>query len=187
MNLRMSLYLWLLWSTGARISEISGMTVGDLDMPGNRIKVSGKRGRERYVGFSASCREALLRWLEHYPSDDPEMPLLPVLEDEKPIKKAIGERRLWVILHERAKRRGLKSRIHPHAFRHTLAIRMHRQGIPIKMISNQLGHASIAQTDEYLQAMNDDHIQAAMNMEPPQIVDELPGNFGNVQVNIIGH
>ncbi len=56
-------------------------------------------------------------------------------------------RNLFTRLGEKA---GLDKRVHPHGLRHTGAAEMRSEGIDIGVISKQLGHASIATTDRYL-------------------------------------
>jgi site-specific recombinase XerD len=45
---------------------------------------------------------------------------------------------------------GLEKRVHPHGLRHTHAAELAREGVPINVIRDQLGHSSLAVTDRYL-------------------------------------
>jgi integrase len=47
-------------------------------------------------------------------------------------------------------RAGLEKRVHPHGLRHTHAAELVREGVPINVIGDQLGHSSLAVTDRYL-------------------------------------
>jgi integrase len=57
---------------------------------------------------------------------------------------------------------GLDKRVHPHGLRHTLAVDLDNQRVPLRMIADQFGHASTATTDEYLRRLN-----------PTQLVDVM--------------
>lgn len=52
-----------------------------------------------------------------------------------------------------AARAGVTKRVHPHGLRHTLAFELMMEGVPVPIIQRQLGHASLATTQRYL-----DHI-----------------------------
>ena len=49
-----------------------------------------------------------------------------------------------------AKKVGIEKRTHPHGLRHTMAFELMMEGVPVPIIQQQLGHASLATTDRYL-------------------------------------
>ncbi len=61
-----------------------------------------------------------------------------------------------------AARAGIEKRVHPHGLRHTHAAELMREGVPVNVISRQLGHSSIATTARYL-----DHIQ------PQEVIEAM--------------
>jgi site-specific recombinase XerD len=58
------------------------------------------------------------------------------------------------VLPRLAKRAGIEHRVHPHAPRHSLARPLAHEGGPLRVISDQLGHASVGVTDRYLRKIS---------------------------------
>jgi site-specific recombinase XerD len=54
------------------------------------------------------------------------------------------------MLKRKAARAGIEKRVHPHGLRHTHAAELVREGVPMNVIRDQLGHTSLATTDRYL-------------------------------------
>jgi hypothetical protein len=52
-----------------------------------------------------------------------------------------------------ARRVGITKRVHGHGFRHTGAVELVREGVPVPQIQQQLGHASLSMTQRYLQGL----------------------------------
>ena len=64
----------------------------------------------------------------------------------KPLKPSYVRTRL----NRLADRVGLEKRVHPHGLRHTHSFELMMEGVPVPVIQQQLGHASLATTDRYL-------------------------------------
>ena len=47
----------------------------------------------------------------------------------------------------------MQKRVHPHGLRHTHAVQLANEGVPLHLIRDQLGHASLATTDAYLRRL----------------------------------
>ena len=58
------------------------------------------------------------------------------------------------VLPRLAKRASVERRVHPHAFRHSLASALAQEGRPLRVISDQLGHSSVGVTDRYLRKVS---------------------------------
>ena len=54
------------------------------------------------------------------------------------------------MLNRLADRAGIEKRVHPHGLRHTHSFELMMEGVPVPVIRQQLGHASLATTDRYL-------------------------------------
>jgi len=61
-----------------------------------------------------------------------------------------------------AEKAGWTKRVHPHGFRHTFAVNLARNGMPVPFIQRQLGHESLATTGIYLAEISTDDIGQAM-------------------------
>ncbi len=106
-------------ATGARLSELTGLTVDDVSVANRTAVVVGKGNRTRTVKFDAKCALALDRYLrkrsEHKAADLPAL-WLGVKRDVPMTPSGVRQ-----IVNRRGERIGLK--IHPHLFRHTFAHR----------------------------------------------------------------
>jgi site-specific recombinase XerD len=54
------------------------------------------------------------------------------------------------MLHRLGERAGVEKRVHPHGLRHTMSFELMMEGVPVPIIQKQLGHASLATTERYL-------------------------------------
>ena len=61
-----------------------------------------------------------------------------------------------MLLRRLAAKAGIEKRVHPHGFRHSFAVELEAEGVPVTVISKLLGHSSIAVTSRYL-----DHLSNA--------------------------
>ena len=76
LGLRDRVIVETLYSCGIRVSELTGLTVGDLDMAGQMVRVLGKGGKERIVPVGSYARDALSAYLAARNNPAPGSPLL---------------------------------------------------------------------------------------------------------------
>ena len=62
----------------------------------------------------------------------------------------LSDRYVRDMLKRQRAKAGIEKRVHPHGLRHTHAAELVREGVPINVIRDQLGHSSLAVTDRYL-------------------------------------
>src|SRR5579863_6301227 len=142
--------LELLYGTGARVSEVVGLRLDDLDFDEELILVTGKGSRQRLVPMGSGLRTSLARYLE--PGGRREL-----LRENRTGRLFLNSRggaltRQGVDLIVR--RRALdvaipRARISAHVFRHSCATHMLAHGADIRVVQELLGHASIATTQIY--------------------------------------
>jgi len=142
-----------LYNTGARVSELIGMQMGDLTLePSASVRIRGKGRKERSVPLWSDTAAQLKRWLRAYPRTL-EQPLFPNRSGGHMTRIGLTER-----LKLAAKRAGqqypelLKRRIFPHLIRHSIAMHMLQAGVDITVIALWLGHESPATTHRYVEA-----------------------------------
>lgn len=130
--------LELLWSSGARASELAGLTMRDLDWDSGEVLLMGKGGKERVAILGEFAISALRRWLVagHLAGED--QLLFP----------QVDRRRVYQIVRS-AGWAALRKRVSPHMLRHSFATHMLEGGAPINAISQILGHASLSSTQTY--------------------------------------
>ena len=140
--------LELFYSTGIRLSELSGMNLEDLDLLSDQAKVRGKGRKERIVPVGSRAVLALRRYLNLR---------------EKAIARPGSDRRAVFVgrLGRRLGPRGIQRAMHTmfdavggdnlrvHSLRHTFATHMLDAGADLRAVQELLGHASLSTTQVY--------------------------------------
>jgi len=160
--------LEFLYSTGARISEVTGLDVDDLDhlAADPAVKLTGKGGKQRYVPVGSYAVAALDAYLVRG------RPLLASAAGRAAIRAGAGagtragirsaspavflnarggrltRQGAWGVLREAAIRSG-KSDVSPHTLRHSFATHLLDGGADIRVVQELLGHASVTTTQVY--------------------------------------
>ncbi|WP_019625304.1 tyrosine recombinase XerC [Thioalkalivibrio sp. ALJT] len=144
--LRDQAMLELLYSSGLRLSELTGLDLTDLDLDAGLVRVLGKGRRERSVPVGRKAREALRTWLRH--RGDWAAP------DERAVFVSrrgprIGNRAVQRRVAEAGRRAGLDVRLHPHRLRHAFASHLLESSGDLRAIQELLGHANLETTQIY--------------------------------------
>ena len=147
--------LLLLYNTGARVSEIVGVKVGDvvLDDGCACVHLHGKGRKQRSVPLWRSSVRALRAWLRRNPQLGANSPLLPN-RNGQPMSRWNVMQRLDRAVQTAAKTcTDLASRhVSPHTIRHSTAMHLLQAGVDISVIALWLGHESPATTHQYVEA-----------------------------------
>jgi integrase/recombinase XerD len=112
--------LELFYSSGLRISELCGLTLQQVDLENDFVRVFGKGSKERVVPLGAKAHDAVQAYIV---SARPKL-LKPRTGSELFISergKAISRKTLWVIVKNSAKRAGIEKPVKPHLLRHSFA------------------------------------------------------------------
>ena len=164
-DLRDRALLEVLYGTGARISEVVGLSLLDLTGDDGMLRVFGKGSKERLVPIGRPAREALDRWLG--PSGRAEMAphRFARRDDAEAVFLNVRGARLsrqgaWAAVQARAERVGLGDVVSPHVLRHSCASHMLAHGADIRVVQEVLGHVSIATTQLYTR-LSQDHLRAS--------------------------
>lgn len=136
--------LELLYSSGLRVSELTGLNIGEIDLSGGMVRVMGKGGKERIVPVGSRATEALLLYLEQRDDTSPQSPLFLNTRRER-----INRRSVTRIVDAHVLRIAAFKRISPHTLRHTFATHMLEGGADLRAIQELLGHASLSTTQKY--------------------------------------
>lgn len=139
--------LELLYATGLRASEITGLRDDDLELGERTVRVRGKGGKERLVPFGKPAREALERWLavrEEWRTEPSGDALFLT-----PSGAGLQPEGLRALLDHRLAASSLTRRVTPHALRHSFATHLLNAGADLRAIQELLGHASLATTQRY--------------------------------------
>ena len=171
-DLRDRALLEVLYGTGARISEVVGLSLLDLTGDDGMLRVFGKGAKERLVPLGAHARSALDRWLG--PSGRPRMApdRFARRSDAEAVFLNVRGARLsrqgaWAAVQGRAERVGLGDVVSPHVLRHSCASHMLAHGADIRVVQEVLGHASVATTQIYTR-LSQDHLRSTYDRAHPR-------------------
>jgi integrase/recombinase XerD len=139
----------LIYGAGLRVSEAVSVEREAVDLNGAAIRVTGKRGKTRWVPLPSLT----VHWLRLYLQDArPKLATKPssmliVSDRGKPLRRE----QVYVRLERLAKLAGLEQKIGPHTLRHTYAVHLLKGGADLRAVQELLGHESIATTQVYTQ------------------------------------
>lgn len=153
--------LELFYASGLRLSELVGLDLEDVNVPGRMVRVRGKGGKERLVPFNTSTGTALRAMLE----DARQLPAAPLSRRagrtatahtrvRQPLFLNLRGGRLTTrsvdrIVRHAARQAGVPGTISPHALRHTFATHLLQAGADLRAIQELLGHAKLSTTQRY--------------------------------------
>ena len=145
----------LMYNTGARVSEIIGVKVGDvvLDASAACVHLHGKGRKQRSVPLWRSTVKSLRAWLHVNPEFESTSPLLPNRDGEAMTRSNVAKRLLLAVKSAAAQHPRLtQKRVSPHTIRHTTAMHLLQAGVDISVIALWLGHESPVTTHHYVEA-----------------------------------
>ena len=154
---RLNALIVVLWRAGLRIQEALSLNETDLDQRRGSILIRhGNNDRRREVGIDAWGWSALEPWL----ADRPQLPVGPLfcVIDGPTRGRGWSANAARIELHDLALTAGLRRRFAPHQLRHTHAVELLHEGIPLPLIQRQLGHSHLSTTGTYLQGIDTEEI-----------------------------
>jgi integrase/recombinase XerD len=163
--------LEILYGTGARITEVVSLSLGDIDYVENLLKVLGKGNKERIVPIGTFAMQALKDWLKPSGRGLLEPEVWKSRNDSEAIFLNRRGGRLtrqggWGIVKKYGAQVGLGSKLSPHTLRHCCATHMLEHGADIRTVQELLGHASITTTQIYTKVSSDRLIEAYRSAHP---------------------
>jgi site-specific recombinase XerD len=164
----------LMYDAAARCSEITGLRIRDLNLDTARptVRLHGKGNKTRIVPLldrtAEHCREHLRRCHPGQPADSDAFVFFTTIHARhQPVSadtiaaflKTYGNT-------ARTTCPGMPARVHPHMLRHTRAMHLYRQGLPLPLLADYLGHASIESTRIYAYADTEMKRAAIAKIDP---------------------
>jgi len=159
--------LELLYATGCRVSELTGLDVYDLDFETDTAMVTGKGNKQRLVPFGSFASRAIRAWLEdrvafRIPGRDPGTLFLTVRGNP------MSRQSIWRIVRAHGSAVGIDiSRLSPHVLRHSAATHMVEGGADLRTIQEMLGHASVSTTQVYTK-VSPEHLREVVISSHPR-------------------
>jgi len=154
MSLRDRALLEVLYATGARVSEVTGLAVDDVfgadGSPAQLLRLRGKGNKERIVPLGSHARTSLDAYVVRA------RPALAKNSKGSSAALFLGARggalsrqNVWLILQKRAEGARITERLSPHTLRHSCATHLLQGGADIRVVQELLGHQSVATTQIY--------------------------------------
>lgn len=146
-NLRDAAILELLYATGIRVSELTNLDIGDVDLSRRTARVTGKGDKQRVVPFGRPTADAVRAWIDrgrgalaaHRAGDALFLGAR---------GKRIDPRQVRRIVEKYAQLSGA-SALTPHSLRHTAATHLLEGGADLRVVQELLGHSSLQTTQIY--------------------------------------
>lgn len=164
--------LELLWATGMRISELSGLNFGDLNLENNEIRVFGKGSKERIILVTDRAKTYLERYINSarilvakgYRLEEP-TESSPVFINNTGYR--LQPRTIRNVINEIVDKIELPKHVTPHMFRHSFATHLIENGADLRIVQELLGHASISNTQIYTH-VSMQHMKEVYNQAHPR-------------------
>lgn len=137
----------LFYSTGMRRAELVNLTIADLRLDERRIKVLGKRNKERIIPMVPSVCDSVKDYLKARSE-------LEIIKDEQRLfltKKGVKiyETLVYRVINSYFSKASEKVKKSPHILRHSFATHLLNEGADLNAVKELLGHASLASTQVY--------------------------------------
>lgn len=146
--------LEVLYGTGLRISELTGLSLPDVDLSDGLLRAFGKGARERVVPLGRLAREALASWLGVGGRTEMEPERWARRDDAEAVflnrrGGRLSRQGAWAVVRRYGDEVGLGDRLTPHVLRHSCATHLLDHGADIRAVQELLGHASVSTTQVY--------------------------------------
>lgn len=164
----------VLYRTGLRVSELLALKTKDIDRKASTLRVlRGKGKKARTVGIDAGAVALLDEWLTVRASRGIKgsAPIICTLRGGP-----VSPEYMRQMLKRMAKRAGIDRRVHPHMLRHSFAVELVGEGVPMPIIQRLLGHSSLSTTATYLQGLRPQQAIDAIRARPAWTSDAGGGS-----------
>jgi integrase/recombinase XerD len=135
------------YSTGARLSEIVGVNISDINWHERTLKVIGKGNKERIVYFSAKAKVYIRKYLAERGISNSDALFIAT----KQPRARLGHRSIENEIKAIAQKSGIDKNVFVHILRHTFATLGLKSGMSINVLQSLLGHESLDVTMIYAQ------------------------------------
>ena len=156
----------LLYATGARVAELCGLDLSDVDYDRQTIRVLGKGNKERTIPMGNPAMKALNLWLK-----DGRDVIKNAQSDNAVFLgargKRIDQRTVRTVVYKALEAIEGIERLGPHALRHSAATHLLEGGADLRTVQEILGHASLATTQIYTH-VSTDRLQKAFKQAHPR-------------------
>jgi len=147
-GLRDKAMLEMLYACGMRVSELTGLMVGSVNLRQGVVRVTGKGNKERLIPIG----EEATHWLERYMRE-----ARPALLDHQPSEvlfpsnraQAMTRQTFWHRIKYYAVKADIRTALSPHTLRHAFATHLLNHGADLRVVQLLLGHSDLSTTQIY--------------------------------------
>lgn len=165
---RLRALIAVLYGGGLRLQEALDLLPRDVDMENCQATIHrGKGSKRRVAGLDPGACADLAAWMEHRKAIG--------LTGRHPVfaaysagalGKPLDQRYVRTALARAATKAGIEKRVHPHGLRHSHAVGLEKDGVPLTVIQRQLGHASLDGTANYLARLTNEEVVDIIRARP---------------------
>jgi len=146
LGLRDRALLEVLYSTGTRVSELSGLDLESIDLIAGVVKVRGKGKKERMALLGGEAQKSLRSYLNEIRSSRK--------KDSRAVflnkwGTRLSDRSIRRLIDKYVKKCGIEQKISPHSIRHSFATHLINNGADLRSVQELLGHKNLATTQIY--------------------------------------
>lgn len=148
-GMRNKAMLEILYGSGLRVSELTGLKLSNLYLDIDFIKITGKGNKERLVPIGSEAIKYLRLYIQeirgHIPVKTGNEDFVFLNRRGTPLSRVM----VFLIIKDLAQTAGIKKNISPHTFRHSFATHLIEGGADLRAVQEMLGHESITTTEIY--------------------------------------
>lgn len=143
-----------LYGTGVRVSELVGLSLGDVDLDTAAMRVLGKGSKERVLPLGRLAREALGEWLAAAGRGEMEPERWASRADSEAVflnrrGGRLSRQGVYQLVRRHGDAAGISATLTPHVLRHSFATHLLDNGADIRVVQELLGHARVTTTQIY--------------------------------------
>ena len=158
----------LLYATGMRVSELTNLTLQQVDYDMSLVRVIGKGNKERIIPVGDLALKSLTKYIQEL---RPELAAKSKPEDRNYVFLSktglqLSPTQVRKILNSIVKEAGLNLSIHPHKLRHTFATHLLNNGADMRSVQELLGHEDLSSTQVYTHVTKDRLRSTYLNVFP---------------------
>lgn len=145
-DLRARTIILMFYSTGIRLSELTGLDNASVDFAAQQLKVRGKGNKERLIPFGSELQKALRLYAERRDAENPSDGQAFFVGDDG--QRMTSQQVRQIVQHHLSRVTTMKKRS-PHVLRHTFATAMLNNEAGIESVKKLLGHSKLSTTEIY--------------------------------------
>lgn len=148
LGIRDKAILEIMYACGLRVSEVTALTLRDIIVDAEIIRVIGKGSKERLVPIGKSALDAI----SHYLRNSRHRLINSGSQDFLFLNytgKSLSRMSIWKMITKYTMLAGIDKHVHPHTFRHSFATHLLEGGADLRAVQEMLGHSDISTTQIY--------------------------------------